>query len=50
MTPWLIDQAASTIMCMRTGARAGGHDYGNNQRSRASFGELKAGDYFVILG
>jgi len=35
---------------MRTGACAGGHDYGNNHRSRASFSELEAGDYFVIIG
>jgi len=38
------------IICMRTGARAGGHDYGNNHRSRASLSELEAGDYFVIIG
>jgi hypothetical protein len=31
-------------------ARAGGHDYGNNHRSRASFSELENGDFFVIIG
>jgi hypothetical protein len=42
--------ALVVIICMRTGARAGGHDYRNNHRSRASFSELEAGDYFIIIG